>query len=185
MDDAAHRAVAAVTAAFERRRYGRPPEQADGRSESDAGSSGTGRAADSPGAAEAPGQLRAARGIRCGPTQRCCSGGGARWAAALGHGPAGQARHGYHSGSLAARGRGARRPAQKPPCAPARSSQAGLRTAASASRKATDCGDPATFAGPPAGAEVSPRRGRRCRCTGCRGTPRCLRGRLRGPGRTA
>lgn len=57
MDEAAHRAVAAVTAAFERRRYGRPPEQADGRLESDAGSSVPGRAAGSPGAAEAPGQL--------------------------------------------------------------------------------------------------------------------------------
>ena len=34
-------------------------------------------------------------------------------------------------------------------------------------------------------AAVSRRRGRRCRCTGCRGIPRCLRGRLRGPGRTA
>ncbi len=57
MDEAAHRAVAAVTAAFERRRYGRPPEQADGRLESDAGSSGPGRAAGAPGAAEAPVQL--------------------------------------------------------------------------------------------------------------------------------
>ena len=34
-------------------------------------------------------------------------------------------------------------------------------------------------------AAVSRRRGRRCRCTGCRGIPRCPRGRLRGPGRTA
>jgi hypothetical protein len=29
------------------------------------------------------------------------------------------------------------------------------------------------------------RRGRRCRCIGCRGIPRCLRGRLHGPDRTA
>jgi hypothetical protein len=57
MDEAAHSAVAAVTAAFERRRYGRPPEQADAVLETDARRYGPGRTTGSEGVTEAPGQL--------------------------------------------------------------------------------------------------------------------------------